>query len=69
MKNEKNISLSAIERIAKNSGVERISKDGLIKMRDLVEEYAVRISMDAIKMARHAKRKTVRGEDVFLIVK
>ncbi len=63
---KKSISLSAIEKIAKKSGVERISHEGLIKMRDLVEDYTVKISKDAVKMAKHAGRKTVRGEDVII---
>ncbi len=61
---KKSISLSAIEKIAKKSGVERISHDGLIKMRDLVEDYTVKISKDAIKMTKHAGRKTVSGSDI-----
>ena len=62
MKNK--ISLSAIEKIAKKSGAKRISKDGLVKLRDLAEDYTAKISKDAVRMAKHAGRKTVRGEDI-----
>lgn len=63
------ISLTAIEKIAKKSGVKRISKDALEEMRDTIEEIATDIAEQANRIARHAGRKTVMKEDVEFIIK
>ncbi|KUK04087.1 MAG: DNA-binding protein HMf-2, partial [Euryarchaeota archaeon 55_53] len=33
---------------------------------DILESYGREIALEAIKLARHAKRKTVKGEDIEL---
>lgn len=60
------ISLSSIEKIIRESGAERISPSACIALRDILEDIAKDISKKAIKLAEHAKRKTVRGEDIRL---
>ncbi len=58
------LSLSAVERIIKKGGAERISADATETLADLMEEYGVFLSKEAKKMSDHAGRKTVRGSDI-----
>jgi len=60
------ISLSSMEKILREAGAERISPSACIALRDILEDIAREISKKAVKIAKHAKRKTVRGEDIRL---
>jgi len=60
------IAQSAMYRILKKSGAERISEESAIELRDVLEEIASKISKNAVDMASHAKRKTVKADDVKL---
>ena len=55
-----------MEKILREAGAERISPSACIALRDILEDIAREISKKAIKIAKHAKRKTVRGEDIRL---
>jgi histone H3/H4 len=58
------LSLSAVERIIKKGGAERISADATETLAILMEEYGVFLSKEAKKMSDHAGRKTLRGSDI-----
>jgi histone H3/H4 len=58
------ISLSAVERIIKKAGAERISADATETLAILMEEYGTFLSKEAKKMSDHAGRKTLRGSDI-----
>ncbi len=58
--------LASVERIMRNVGVERVSMEAIITMADILEDICRDISKEAIDLARHAKRKTVKKEDVKL---
>jgi histone H3/H4 len=58
------LSLSAVERIIKKGGAERISADATETLAELMEEYGVFLSKEAKKMSDHAGRKTLRGSDI-----
>ena len=60
------ISLSSMEKILREAGAERVSPSACIALRGILEDIAREISKKAIKIAKHAKRKTVRGEDIRL---
>lgn len=53
-----------IERIIRNAGAERVSKDAVEELRDAVEEVGAEVARDAVEMAEHAERKTVKASDV-----
>jgi len=53
-----------VERILRNAGAERVSKDAVEELRNALEDLGEEISRDAIKMADHAERNTVKAEDV-----
>ncbi|MFB6158040.1 MAG: histone family protein [Candidatus Nanohalobium sp.] len=55
-----------VERIIRNAGAERVSKDAVEELRKALEDLGEEISRDAIKMADHADRNTVKKEDVKL---
>jgi histone H3/H4 len=58
------LSLSAVERIIKKAGAERISADATETLAALMEEHGAFLSKEAIKMSDHAGRKTLRGSDL-----
>jgi histone H3/H4 len=53
-----------VERILRNAGAERVSKDAVEELRNALENLGEEISRDAIKMADHANRNTVKKEDI-----
>jgi len=60
---------SAMYRILKKSGAERISDKSVDELRRIIEEIAIEISKGAVDMAKHAGRKTIKSEDVKLAPK
>jgi len=58
------LSLSAVERIIKKGGAERISADATETLATLMEEYGGYLAKEAKKMSDHAGRKTLRGSDI-----
>ena len=60
---------SAMYRILKKSGAERISDESVDELRRIIEEIAIEISKGAVDMAKHAGRKTIKSEDVKLASK
>jgi len=63
------LGLSAMYRILKKSGAERVSDESADELRRIIEELAEDIAKSAVDMAAHAGRKTVKGEDVKLASK
>jgi len=63
------LGLSAMYRILKKSGAERVSDESADELRRITEDIATEIAKDAVKLAKHAGRKTVKSEDVKLASK
>ena len=63
------LGLSAMYRILKKSGAQRVSDESADELRKIIEEVAVAIAKSAVEMSTHAGRKTVRSEDVKLAAK
>ncbi len=59
--------LSAIERVARKSGAERISKEAVVELEKTLETAAEELMKEIVSVARHAGRKTVKAEDVRLV--
>ena len=63
------LGLSAMYRILKKSGAERVSDESADELRRVVEDVATEIAKSAVDMTKHAGRKTVKSEDVKLASK
>lgn len=71
MNSETNIPILPIApcgRIMKKGGADRISEAAEIEMAKILEEYGILITIEAVELARHAKRTTVKEEDIRLAV-
>ncbi|MGM0592117.1 MAG: histone family protein, partial [Halobacteriota archaeon] len=42
----------------------RVSMDARIALADILEDYADNVARGAVKLARHADRRTVQAEDI-----
>ena len=58
--------LASVERIMRNAGAERVSIIAIECMAEVLEYYGTKISKESIELAKHAKRKTFKKEDVKL---
>ena len=63
------LGLSAMYRILKKSGAERVSDESVDELRRVIEDVAMETSKNAVAMSKHAGRKTVKAEDVRLASK
>jgi histone H3/H4 len=63
------IPIAPIGRIIKNAGGQRVSEDAEIALDKVLEEWAEDVSRQAVKLAKHAGRKTVNASDIELAVK
>ena len=63
------LGLSAMYRILKKSGAQRVSDESAVELRRVIEEIAEAIAKNAVDLANHAGRKTVKAEDVKLASK
>ena len=58
-----------MEKILKNAGAERVSDKSKAALKMVVEEIADEIAGNAVKLASHAGRKTVKAGDIRLAAK
>ena len=63
------LGLSAMYRILKKAGAERVSDESADELRRIIEIVADNIAKNAVEMATHASRKTIKAEDVKLASK
>ncbi|MBW6470088.1 MAG: histone family protein [Methanosarcinaceae archaeon] len=60
------IPYAPVERLIRSAGAHRVSETAGIALAEILEQYGLEISTEAIKLAQHAKRKTVKAEDIKL---
>ncbi|WP_342304225.1 histone family protein [Methanolobus sp. ZRKC5] len=60
------IPFAPIERVIRNAGAQRVSESAGMELTEILEEFGLEISREAIKLAEHAGRKTVKAEDIKL---
>jgi histone H3/H4 len=63
------LGVSAMYRILKKAGAERVSDESAEELRRVIEDIATEIAKNAVDMSKHARRKTVKAEDVKLASK
>ena len=66
---ERLLPLAAMEKILKKTGAERVSDKAKAALKDVVETKAEEIAAQAVKLAMHAGRKTVKSGDIKLASK
>lgn len=63
------IPLAAMEKIMRKAGAERVSDKAKAALKSVIEDIANDIAAEAVKLANHAGRKTVKASDIHLAVK
>ncbi len=58
-----------IVRIIKDTGAERVSEDAKAELAEYLEEVARDVAIEANNVAKIAKRKTIKPEDIKLAIK
>lgn len=58
--------LSPLERVARNGGAERVSASAIKEMYNILIELSNQIAAEAITVAKHAHRVTIKREDILL---
>ena len=69
MSSESEIALASTIRIIKKFGAERVSDDAANELRKILERIGENIAKQAVDLAFHAGRKTIKTEDIILAAK
>ena len=65
----KDFPLLPLEKIARKAGAERVSAEALKELKIVLLDISGDIAKNAVDMAHHAKRVTVKREDISLAAK
>lgn len=60
------ISEGAARKLLKEAGAKRVSKEAASEFQKHINRYAFDVGQKAVKLAKHAKRKTVTDSDIKL---
>ncbi|HYG00444.1 MAG TPA: histone family protein [Candidatus Saccharimonadales bacterium] len=63
------IALASVHRIIKKFGAERVSDSAADELRRILEIVGENVARQAVELARHAHRKTIKPEDITLASK
>ncbi len=66
---KRSIPLATMERIMKKAGADRVSEGAKEALKQALEDYAEILSEKAWQLAKHAGRKTIKGEDIRFVSK
>jgi histone H3/H4 len=62
--NELEISVAPMHRLIKKAGADRVSEEATKELAKVLEAIGVKIAKEALDYAVHAKRKTIKAEDI-----
>jgi len=66
---ESELALAPMHRICKKAGAPRVSESAARELSKVLEDVGVKIAREAIDFAVHAKRKTIKAEDIRIAAK
>ena len=69
MATQRILPLAAMEKLLKKAGAERVSDRAKEALKNVLEDMAEDIATQAVKLALHAGRKTIKAGDVKLAAK
>ncbi|MCD5409339.1 MAG: histone family protein [Methanocellales archaeon] len=58
--------LAPVGRIVRKAGAERVSEDARVMLANILEDYGLKVSAEALKLAGHAGRRTIKADDIKL---
>ena len=61
---ELEIAVAPMHRLCKKAGADRVSEAAAKELAKTLEEIGVKIAKEALDFATHAKRKTIKAEDI-----
>ncbi|MHC1605076.1 MAG: histone family protein [Candidatus Methanofastidiosia archaeon] len=59
---------ASIDKIIRKAGAHRVSSEAAICLAKMLEEEGIEISKEAVELAEHAGRKTIKKEDIKLAI-
>jgi histone H3/H4 len=65
----KDFPLSPLEKVARKAGAERVSAGALQEMKAALLEASDKIAAEAVAACHHAKRVTIKREDIQMAVR
>ena len=63
------LGLAAMYRFIKKAGADRVGDDAAGELREILEDIATKIALQALDLSLHAGRKTIKAEDIRLAAK
>jgi histone H3/H4 len=58
------LAIAPMHRLCKKAGADRVSEAAAKELGKVLEEIGIRIAKRALEFAIHAKRKTIKAEDI-----
>ncbi|HDM22719.1 MAG: NFYB/HAP3 family transcription factor subunit [Methanomicrobia archaeon] len=63
------IAKASVDKLIRKAGAERVSEDAAKELAKILEQEGIELAREAVALAEHAGRKTVKKEDIHLATK